>query len=169
MLSFFKNVEVIGPGTPIDPTAHVAHVRIDRFDAQETVPSTAGPGMNSQVYGRLTWSFALLPSKGRDYLFSYSDTTTGDYPLVRTGEVATMIESTYVRAIEQMVHRFIEDGAYRALLSLDEIPADTPPENFHQGESPLSNEVGHNEVPRSESTTPNRQDAPPLVDDQNMR
>lgn len=165
MLSFFENVEVVAPDTSIDPNAHVGHVRIDRFDGQGTFPQTAGPGMNSQVYGRMTWSFALLPSRGRDYLFSYADTTTGDFPLVRTADVSSMIESTFVRAIEMMMHRFIEDGAYQAFLTLDAAPPDTPHPTPREEGSSTSNESGQTVAPDSAATNLNAQEAPPSGDE----
>jgi hypothetical protein len=128
MQRFFRHVEVVDADEIGAPFSHVAHVRIDRFDAQGSFPGTPGVGVSAPVAGRMTWAFAILPVGARDYLFSWSATTLGDVPLVRIGQMPLIVESTYRAAIEQMIEGFVESGAYERLLSLEEsqVPSTMP-------------------------------------------
>jgi len=157
MQNFFLRVDVISPEERPMPGSHMADIRIDRFDAQGNFSSTPGVGMGAQVSGRMTWAFAILPAGGRDYLFSFSEISTGDVPLVGMRQAPTMVEGTYRVGLEHLVRDFVESGAYQNLLSLEDEAHEATSPPAHQPEATVEEPT----AAAPEST----EDSPPTDDE----
>ena len=117
MENFFEHVQVVDKDTPV-PAGHQLHLSIERFEGHAELMS-AGAYSAGRVFGRMTWSVALLPHGDPDYLFSYTDTATGDYSLVHVREAPAMIEATYRVALQRLLSRMTDDKVPHQLRDID--------------------------------------------------
>ncbi|MBK9031060.1 MAG: hypothetical protein IPL61_06950 [Myxococcales bacterium] len=113
--SMFAAVTVVGLDDVAPPDAMIAQVQIQRF-AAEIDQVTSGDVIAGRVYGQMGWSFAIRKIDEPEFRFSYAETVTGTFPLVRVDQTAEMMESTYRIALEQLMAR-LSDREVMARLS----------------------------------------------------
>ncbi len=117
MAAFFKTVEVVGPDfVPPSRPCWVADVRIDSVAmAVNKASDTNAQYIAAQVFGQITWAFAMRPAKADDYAYSFADTSVGTYSLTSVSETGKMFESAFEVAITTMVKGLIEKGVDKRL------------------------------------------------------
>ncbi len=119
MRNFFENVYVVGPEDRID-SGHVMWVAIDSFGSGADAAYYTSGVMGARFYGSMTWSVAIRPSGGDDFIFSHSDTATGDFAGVHVSHSGPVFESTYRVALERLVSNLVEANVPRQLMQLED-------------------------------------------------
>lgn len=111
MENYFETVRVAGPDEEPEFDRYVEG-RVAVQDLGATMDSAVGnSGRATRVFGTVNWSFALGPSSGDEFLFSYAGSTRGNFSLTHVSQTGEMYEATFERALSKMLKKYVEgDG-----------------------------------------------------------
>ena len=113
MENFFDRVEVVPPDFKFPDGAFVrADVRVDRVTARVVKAVEVGDASNvaAQIFGEMTWAYALRPSEAPDYLYSFAAASKGKYSMTHVSETPKLFASTFEVAISELVEGMVDKG-----------------------------------------------------------
>ncbi len=111
MEAFFHKVEVVGPEFAPPPRAWVADVRVDNLAL--AVNKAADPSARyvaAQIFGQMTWAFALRRVEADEYAYSFAGTSVGTYSMANVADTPRAFASAFEVAVASMVRGFVDKG-----------------------------------------------------------
>jgi hypothetical protein len=110
METYFEKVEVVAPGYAFPaPPYWKADVRIDSLRSKVIKATDNQSGaVAAQIFGEITWAFAIGPTGSSDYLFSYAGHSVGNYSMTHVSESGKMFASAFETALGDLLQAFTE-------------------------------------------------------------
>lgn len=76
--NYFRNVQVVSPGTPLGNAPHVViDVKLDRIEVIQTARRKSGVVTYHAGAASLTWGLGVRPSESSEYLYSFAGESVG--------------------------------------------------------------------------------------------
>lgn len=121
METFFDRVEIVAPDFKFPDGAYMrADVRIDKLTARVEKAMDAGNAANvaAQIFGEMTWAFALRPSEATEYLYSFAAASKGKYSMTHVSETPKLFASTFEVAISELLKGMTDKGVTERVTAL---------------------------------------------------
>jgi len=118
----FTTVEVVPPGFQEPSTPHyVGQVRVNglgvKVNRTMTQSSRQGVATGGSIVGTVDWGFGLRAGGADDFVFSFSNVSVGDDPLIQVDQVPRMWEATFRVALRELVDAIKEKDLASQLLA----------------------------------------------------